>query len=154
MNYIYELKMKVRDYECDLQGIVNNANYQHYIEHTRHEFLLSAGISFAQLHEQGIDPVVARLTMAFKTSLKSGDEFISKLYLKKEGIKYVFYQDIFRLPDKKIVIKSTVETVCVINGRLSDSELFNNLLRLICPNEYAGNTLPACASLAARHRHQ
>lgn len=127
MNYIYELKMKVRDYECDLQGIVNNANYQHYIEHTRHEFLLSAGISFAQLHEQGIDPVVARLTMAFKTPLKSGDEFISKLYLKKDGIKYVFYQDIFRLPDKKIVIKSTVETVCVINGRLSDSELFNNL---------------------------
>lgn len=127
MNYIYELKMKVRDYECDLQGIVNNANYQHYIEHTRHEFLLSAGISFTQLHEQGIDPVVARLTMAFKTPLKSGDEFISKLYLKKEGIKYVFYQDIFRLPDKKIVIKSTVETVCVINGRLSDSELFNNL---------------------------
>ena len=94
--YIYELKMKVRDYECDLQGIVNNANYQHYIEHTRHEFLTSTGISFARLHEEGIDPVVARLTMAFKTPLKSGDEFVSKLYMKKEGIKYVFYQDIFR----------------------------------------------------------
>ena len=48
--YIYELKMKVRDYECDLQGIVNNANYQHYLEHTRHEFLTSVGISFARLH--------------------------------------------------------------------------------------------------------
>ncbi|WP_277233151.1 acyl-CoA thioesterase [Phocaeicola salanitronis] len=127
MDYIYELKMKVRDYECDLQGIVNNANYQHYIEHTRHEFLLSTGISFARLHADGIDPVVARLTMAFKTPLKSGDEFVSKLYLKKEGIKYVFYQDIFRLPDMKVVIKSTVETVCLINGRLSDSELFNQL---------------------------
>ena len=65
--YIYELKMKVRDYECDLQGIVNNANYQHYIEHTRHEFLTSTGISFAKLHAEGIDPVVARLSMAFKT---------------------------------------------------------------------------------------
>ena len=42
--YIYELTMKVRDYECDLQGIVNNANYQHYLEHTRHEFLLSTGV--------------------------------------------------------------------------------------------------------------
>lgn len=136
MNYIYELKMKVRDYECDLQGIVNNANYQHYIEHTRHEFLLSTGISFAQLHAEGIDPVVARLTMAFKTPLKSGDEFVSKLYLKKEGIKYVFYQDIFRLPDMKIVIKSMVETVCLINGRLSDSELFNQLFAPYLANEH------------------
>lgn len=126
-NYIYELKMKVRDYECDLQGIVNNANYQHYIEHTRHEFLASTGISFAGLHEQGIDPVVARLNMAFKTPLKSGDEFVSKLYLKKEGIKYVFYQDIFRLPDMKVVIKSTVETVCVMNGRLGNSDLFDSV---------------------------
>lgn len=125
--YIFELKMKVRDYECDLQGIVNNANYQHYIEHTRHEFLTSTGVSFSKLHDEGVDPVVARLTMAFKTPLRSGDEFVSKLYLKKEGIKYVFYQDIFRLPDMKPVLKSTVDTVCVINGRLSDSELFNEI---------------------------
>ena len=68
-NYIFELKMKVRDYECDLQGIVNNANYQHYIEHTRHEFLQTAGISFAQLHEEGTDAVVARLNMAFKLTI-------------------------------------------------------------------------------------
>lgn len=126
--YVFELKMKVRDYECDLQGIVNNANYQHYIEHTRHEYLLSLGVSFAKLHEEGVDPVVARLNMAFKTPLRSGDEFISKLYVKKEGIKYVFYQDIFRLPDMKPVIKATVDTVCVINGRLGDSELLNKVL--------------------------
>lgn len=125
--YIYELKMKVRDYECDLQGIVNNANYQHYLEHTRHEFLLSIGVSFAELHTQGVDPVVARINMAFKTPLKSGDEFISKLYMKKEGIKYVFYQDIFRLPDNKVSIKAVVESVCVVNGRLSGSDLFDKL---------------------------
>ena len=125
--YIYELKMKVRDYECDLQGIVNNANYQHYLEHTRHEFLSSIGVSFARLHEEGVDPVVARLTMSFKTPLRSGDEFVSKLYLKKEGIKYVFYQDIFRASDRKMVIKASVETVCVVNGRLSDSALFDQI---------------------------
>lgn len=125
--YIYELPMKVRDYECDLQGIVNNANYQHYLEHTRHEFLLSVGVSFAELHRQGVDPVVAHISMAFKTPLRSGDEFLSKLYLKKEGIKYVFYQDIFRKSDGKVAIKSVVETVCVVNGRLSGSELFDKL---------------------------
>lgn len=125
--YIYELKMKVRDYECDLQGIVNNANYQHYLEHTRHEFLTSEGVSFSKLHEEGIDPVVARITMAYKTPLHSGDEFVSKLYLKKEGIKYTFYQDIFRWPDMKPVLKASVETVCLINGRLTKGEYFDEL---------------------------
>ncbi len=117
--------MKVRDYECDLQGIVNNANYQHYLEHTRHEFLTSTGIHFACLHEKGVDPVVARITLAFKVPLRSGDEFVSKLYLRKEGLKYIFYQDIFRLPDLKMAVKATVEAVCVVNGRLSGSTLFD-----------------------------
>ena len=126
--YSFELEMKVRDYECDLQGIVNNANYQHYIEHTRHEFLTAHGISFAQLHKEGIDPVVARLSMAFKTPLTSGDSFVSKLNVVKEGIKYVFQQDIFRLPDMKCCIKSQVETVCIVNGRLNTCEIFDQLL--------------------------
>ena len=125
--YIFELPMKVRDYECDLQGIVNNANYQHYLEHTRHEFLLSAGCSFAQMHQQGIDAVVARISMSFKTPLRSTDEFVSKLYVKKEGIKYVFYQDIYRKSDNRLCLKSTVETVCTENGRLTDGSAFDSV---------------------------
>ena len=39
MNYIYELEMKVRDYECDLQGIVNNANYHFFQQKTAYEIL-------------------------------------------------------------------------------------------------------------------
>lgn len=124
-HYIHELKLKVRDYECDLQGIVNNANYQHYIEHARHEFLISTGLHFEELHHQGIDPVVARITMSFKIPLKSGDEFICRLYLKKEGIKYVFYQDIFRAEDNKLCLKAVVESVCLVNGKLSDSNIFD-----------------------------
>lgn len=127
-DYCFELTMKVRDYECDLQGIVNNANYQHYIEHTRHEFLLSKGISFADLHNRGIDAVVARLNMAFKTPLKSGDSFISKLQIKKDGIKYVFFQDIYRLPDLKCCIKSQVDTVCLVNGRLGTCNELDSIL--------------------------
>ena len=41
--YLFETRMEVRDYECDIEGIVNNANYLHYIEHTRHLFLRSLG---------------------------------------------------------------------------------------------------------------
>lgn len=123
--YIHELTLKVRDYECDLQGIVNNANYQHYLEHARHEFLCTIGINFAELHQQGIDPVVARLSMAFKTPLRSGDHYTCKLYLKREGIKYIFVQDIFRTADEKAVLKATVETVCLVQGKLAESREFN-----------------------------
>lgn len=123
--YIFELKDKVRDYECDLQGIVNNANYQHYLEHCRHEFLLANNISFARLHEQGTDAVVARLTMQFKVPLKSGDEYVSRLWIKKDGVRYVFMQDIFRLPDEKLCIRAQVDSVCLVDGKLSESEELN-----------------------------
>ena len=125
--YIYELEMKVRDYECDLQGIVNNANYQHYLEHTRHEFLLTTGVSFAELHQKGIDVVVSKITMSFKTPLRSGDEFVSKLYLQREGIRFVFYQDIFRKSDNKLSLRGVVDGVCVENGVLTRGEMFDEV---------------------------
>lgn len=126
--YLFQLQLKVRDYECDLQGIVNNAVYQHYTEHTRHEFLLSRGISFAQLHQQGTDAVVARMNLAFKTPLRSGDSFLSCLNIEKQRIKYVFFQDIYRLPDLKCCLKSTIETVCLTNGRLAACPQLDTLL--------------------------
>ena len=87
MDYHFETTMQVRDYECDLQGIVNNANYLHYAEHTRHLFLKRQGVSFAQMHNDGEDAVVARMTLQYKTPLKSEDMFRSCLRIKKEGIK-------------------------------------------------------------------
>lgn len=117
--YIYELDFKVRDYECDLQGIVNNSNYQHYYEHTRHEFLLGRGTSFSDLHEQGIDAVVARIEIAFKVPLKSRDEFVSKLKVEKDGVKYIFHQAIYRKADQKLCSTAKVTTVISINGKLA-----------------------------------
>ena len=126
--YIYELDFKVRDYECDLQGIVNNANYQHYLEHARHEFLLARGISFSDLHDQGIDGVVARIEMAFKIPLKSGDKFVCRLNVQKDGIKYVFHQAIYRKADDKLCVSAKVTSVVTDNGKLvSAFEPFDKL---------------------------
>jgi acyl-CoA thioester hydrolase, YbgC/YbaW family len=116
----YSVQFRVRDYECDLQGIVNNANYQHYLEHARHEYIKTLGISFSGLHDQGVDFVVARIEMAFKTPLKSGDDFIVTVSMKKEGIRWVFVQDILRLPDHKVVVRGKVDSVSIVNGKLTD----------------------------------
>ena len=122
MNKIYEIELEVRDYECDIQGIVNNANYLHYMEHTRHKFLLSIGLSFANLHERGIDVVVARMNLQYKTPLRCEDVVVSRLRMTKEGLRYIFHQDILRKSDNRLSLRATVEAVCVIGGRLSDSE--------------------------------
>jgi len=121
-NYIFETRMEVRDYECDIEGIVNNANYLHYIEHTRHRFLKTTGLSFAEMHEKGVDAVVARMNLQFKTPLRCDDEFISCLNLHKEGIRYVFDQDIYRASDRQLCFRAKVELVAIVNGRLSNSE--------------------------------
>lgn len=134
-NYQFELEFKVRDYECDLQGVVNNSVYQNYLEHTRHEFLNSVGLDFAKLFKDGIVAVVARADIQFKTPLKSGDKFISKLNVEKQGIKYLFHQDIYRLPDEKICIKATITTVTLINGKLSQAAVLDEAINNICASE-------------------
>ena len=120
--YIFETKMEVRDYECDIEGIVNNANYLHYMEHTRHLFLQKCGLSFAEMHRKGVDAVVARMNLQYKTPLQCDDEFYSRLWLEKQGVRYVFHQDIFRASDERLCLKATVELVCLINGKLGNSE--------------------------------
>jgi len=115
----YELEMKVRDYECDLQGIVNNANYQHYYEHTRHEFLTAHGISFARLHDEGLDFVVVRLEISFKVPLRSGDRFLSVMELERDRIRYVFHQKIYRLPERTLCNVARVDCVALDHGQLT-----------------------------------
>ncbi len=118
LNYDSEIKFKVRDYECDLQGVVNNAVYQNYLEHARHEFLNEIGLNFVKLFEDGIMAVVARIDLAYKIPLRSNDEFVVRSRIEHKGVKYIFYQDIFRLPDQKLCLKGIVTTTSLINGRL------------------------------------
>lgn len=112
------LEFTVRDYECDLQGVVNNANYQHYLEHARHEFLISKGISFFQLHAQGIDLIVTKVEIDYKYPLRSCDKFIVSVTIQREGnARLVFVQEIHRVPDLKLIVKAKVTGIATKKGR-------------------------------------
>ena len=128
-DYKFTLEMKVRDYECDLQGIVNNANYQHFMEHSRHELLDSLGVNFGKFHEDGIDAMVAKITIEYKIPLRSGDKFVVGINLERKGPKIIFYQDIYRLSDGKLCTKGIVETICVENGRLTRGAIFDEIFK-------------------------
>ncbi|WP_087024884.1 acyl-CoA thioesterase [Thaumasiovibrio subtropicus] len=117
MEYEFVLDFKVRDYECDLQGIVNNSVYQNYLEHARHEFLLDKGVDFAQLAKDDINLVVTRAELDYKTSLTSGDKFWVGVRVERVSkIRFVFHQDIFRSADDKLVVAAQI-TGTSLNGK-------------------------------------
>lgn len=109
--------MEVRDYECDMQGIVNNSVYQNYLEHARHVYLKTVGIDFKEFTERGINLVVVRAELDYKSPLQSGDRFMVGLNMVRESpLRFAFYQDILRLPDMKPAIRAKI-TGTALNGR-------------------------------------
>lgn len=117
---LFQHEMKVRDYECDMQGVVNNANYQHYLEVTRHEWMQSFGQSFGEWHSHGVDAMVSRITLDYKVALHGGEPFLSCITaVKREGPRFMFHQEIRRKADDKLCVKALVEVVTVVDGKLS-----------------------------------
>lgn len=119
--YCFTLEMEVRDYELDCEQIVNNANYIHYLEHTRHKLCLEAGYPFIEMHRNGIDAVVRKLEVEYFTPLRSGDTFISCIRLERKGPRFIFYQDLIK-PGGEFVIKAVVTIVALKDGRLSKGD--------------------------------
>jgi len=108
-DYAFSLEMHVRDYECDIQGIVNNGIYQNYLEHARHVYLKQLGVDFAALAKAGINLVVVRAELDYKFPLQAGDDFLVCLNMKRESkVKFAFYQDIYRLPDEKLILNAKI----------------------------------------------
>ncbi|MCF6217314.1 MAG: acyl-CoA thioesterase [Gammaproteobacteria bacterium] len=109
MEHDYKLILKVRDYECDIQGIVNNSVYMNYLEHARHEFLLERGINFSELANNNINLVVIRAELDYKLPLLSGDQFWVGINLVKSSrVRFDFLQDIYRTSDNKLILKAKI----------------------------------------------
>jgi len=105
----FKVDFKVRDYECDLQGIVNNSVYFNYLEHARHEFLYAQGIDFAQLAKDKVNLVVIRSEMYYKQSLKPGDAFYVVVEPQRiSRLKFAFKQTIIRKQDEKVMLNALV----------------------------------------------
>ena len=105
----FRYEFEVRDYECDIEGIVNNAVYMNYLEHARHAFLKHKGFNFAELTRQGIQLVVIRIEADYLFPLQSGDQFYVTAQMERiSKLRFGFLQNIYRLPDDKPILKAKV----------------------------------------------
>lgn len=113
-NRPYALSLEVRDYECDQQGIVNNAVYQHYLEHARHAFLRSHGIDFAEVTRQGTFLIVIRAEIDYLKPLRAGELCQISVQLEQlSPVRFRFLQEIRRLGDTALVTKASVFTAAM-----------------------------------------
>jgi acyl-CoA thioester hydrolase len=114
MQYAHAIEFQVRDYECDLQAIVNNAVYQNYLEHARHEFLRARGIDFAEVTAAGIHLIVTRAELDYRKPLVSGDSFsVRSLIRQVSKLRFEFHQDIFRLPDEMLMLSARITATSI-----------------------------------------
>ena len=112
MPYAHALEFKVRDYECDLQGVVNNGVYQNYLEHARHEYLQDCGINFAEVTAARVNLVVIRAELDYRNSLVSNDRFVVRSLVRQiSRVRFEFQQDIFRLPDETQMLAAKITGV-------------------------------------------
>ena len=101
--------MEVRDHELDRFGVVNNAVYQNYLEHARHAFLASRGISLTHLLEEKFRPVITRIDLEYLLPLQSGDSFSVQLWLTRlTRVKFKFFQQIQKIPSMQSTTRAHV----------------------------------------------
>ena len=89
--------LKVRTYECDSYGHVNNANYLNYLEFARYEFLKDVGFNYEAMINAGFGIYVARIEIDYKKPAIADDELILKSWpIKKGMVSGIIAQEIWR----------------------------------------------------------
>ncbi len=73
MPRVFTSKIRVRSYELDSFGHVNNATYLQYLEAARCDHLLQVGLSFNDFHKWGAFPVVTEAHLHYRQPLIADD---------------------------------------------------------------------------------
>lgn len=103
----FQVRIRVRGYELDTQGHLNQAVYLQYAEHARWEFLRAAGITQDKLIESGVGPVALETTIRYRRELRGGDDVDVSCEFRPQGGKTFIIEQHFRRPDGALAAELT-----------------------------------------------
>ena len=108
----FETILKVRTYECDFYGHVNNATFLNYCEYARVEFLHFLGYNLENLKQKGFVLPIVKIEIEYKEPVFADEVLKLKIeWISRGRSSSTFKQDIIRQRDNSLVAQAYVTWV-------------------------------------------
>ncbi|PJZ58682.1 acyl-CoA thioesterase [Leptospira barantonii] len=100
----FESRIPVRFSDTDVNGHVNNQNYNSYCDEAKMKAFVTSGVDLEKMKQEGIGPIVYKAEYEYLGDLKYPDTVIVKTkveFIKKT--RAIFHQELYRESDEKLV---------------------------------------------------